>query len=114
MTFSVHEIGSDEVLARLASGESLTLLDVRQPWEYERRRLPGALLLPLGRLASEHAAALDSDAEVICVCEHGVRSLSAARFLAAQGYANVATMTDGMSAYVGPTEDGPESRDQKP
>ena len=27
-----------------------TLLDVRQPWEYEKARIPGSLLIPLPKL----------------------------------------------------------------
>lgn len=102
----VYEISPQDVQARLAAGERLVLVDVRQPWEYERSHIAGALLLPLGQLAARHAEVLDPNDEIICLCEHGVRSLSAARFLSEQGCARVATMTGGMSAYAGPVETG--------
>ena len=99
-----YEISPQDVRARLEAGESLNLVDVRQPWEYAQSHIPGALLLPTDNFAARYAEMLNPDDEIICLCEHGVRSEAAARFLAAQGYSNVATMTGGMSVYDGPVE----------
>ncbi len=100
----IHEISPQEVQARLDAGETLNLVDVRQPWEYARYHISGALLLPTDSFAANYAALLDLDDEIICVCEHGIRSEAAARFLAAQGYENAATMVGGMSVYGGVVE----------
>jgi sulfur-carrier protein adenylyltransferase/sulfurtransferase len=43
---------------------SYTLLDVRQPSEYEQEHLPGAKLIPLGQLG-DSLAAIDKDKPVI-------------------------------------------------
>lgn len=43
---------------------SFTLLDVRQPGEYEKRRLPGGMLIPLAQLPSR-LGELDPDKPVI-------------------------------------------------
>jgi sulfur-carrier protein adenylyltransferase/sulfurtransferase len=43
---------------------SYTLLDVRQPSEYEQEHLPGAKLVPLGQLG-EALAEIDKDKPVI-------------------------------------------------
>ncbi len=99
-----HEISPQDVQARLEAGETLNLVDVRQPWEYARYHIPGAQLLPTDRFAANYVAILRPNDEIICICEHGVRSEAAARFLAAQGYAHAATMTGGMSVYGGPVE----------
>jgi len=53
LTTPVPEMDPDQVRAYLAehrAGE-YTLLDVRQPGEYERAHLPGARLIPLPELA---------------------------------------------------------------
>ena len=110
-TPTCHEITCAEVQAKLERGLPVRLVDVRQPWEYERRHLPGALLLPTDEFAARFASELDPAEEIICVCEHGIRSAAAARYLAAQGYENVATMTGGMAEYDGPVEARSE-RDQ--
>ena len=101
------DISPKAVQTRLASGDPLQLVDVRQPWEYARYHIPAIILIPLGELPARYAAELNPDAETICICEHGVRSETAARFLAANGFAQVATMTGGMSDYHGPLEIGP-------
>ena len=102
------EISGAEVQALLVRGLSVRLVDVRQSWEYARAHIPGILLMPMDEFAARYAAELDPAGEVVCVCEHGIRSAAAARFLAAQGYQNVATMTGGMAEYDGPVETGTE------
>ena len=99
-----YEISPQDVRARLEAGETLTLVDVRQPWEYARSHISGALLLPTDIFAANYSALLNPGDEIICLCEHGVRSEAAARFLAAQGYAKAATMMGGMSVYDGAVE----------
>lgn len=103
---SYREISCAEVQAKLVSISPPCLVDVRQGWEYVRYHIPGALLLPTDEFAARFEAELDPADEIICVCEHGVRSEGAARFLAAQGYTNVATMPGGMAEYDGPVEKG--------
>ena len=107
-----QEISGTEVQSRLEAGRPLRLVDVRQPWEYARYHLPGALLLPTDEFASRFASELDPAEEIICVCEHGIRSEAAARYLAAQGYQNVATMTGVMAEYAGPVEMGTVTGDE--
>ena len=104
-----REISCADVQAKLERGHALRLVDVRQPWEYTRRHLPGALLLPTDTFAARYTSELDPADEIICVCEHGIRSEAAARYLAAQGYENVATMTGGMAEYAGPVKVGAEA-----
>ncbi len=99
-----HEITCAEVQAKLERGWPVRLVDVRQPWEYARRHIPGALLLPTDEFAARFASELNPEEEIICVCEHGIRSEAAARYLAAQGYPNVATMAGGMADYAGAVE----------
>lgn len=101
---SCQEISCAEVQARLERGRPVRLVDVRQPWEYARRHIPGALLMPTDEFTARFASELDPADEIICVCEHGIRSAAAAHYLVAQGYPNVATMTGGMADYAGAVE----------
>lgn len=102
----IREISPEEVQQKIERGEMLCLVDVRTPGEYAQYHIPRILLLPMDEFARGFRSELDSDDEIICICEHGVRSESAARHLAAHGYANVATMLGGMAAYAGPVESG--------
>ena len=104
------EITPGEVRILVERGDAVRLLDVREAWEYENAHIPGVLLIPLAELPRRFAAALDPGEPIICICEHGVRSAHAARFLAGQGCRNVATMVGGMADYGGPVETSlPES-----
>jgi rhodanese-related sulfurtransferase len=103
----VREVSPEDVHAAAERGDSMCLVDVRQPWEYESHHIAGARLLPLGELPRRFASELDPADTVICICEHGIRSRHAADFLAAQSFPNVATMTGGMAEYPGPVETGP-------
>lgn len=76
------------------------LLDVREPWEYERCRIDGAQLVPMRDIPTQ-AGALDPDRETVVICHHGIRSFSVARFLEGQmGFSNVINLTGGVAAWA--------------
>jgi rhodanese-related sulfurtransferase len=56
-----YEISPEEVKAKLDQGEPLTLLDVREPWEFETARMNGATLMPMGDVPSRAHQELDPD-----------------------------------------------------
>jgi sulfur-carrier protein adenylyltransferase/sulfurtransferase len=62
----VKAMDTEEAKAYMAEHEegSFTLLDVRQPGEYENARIPGATLIPLPELA-DRLGELDPDKPVI-------------------------------------------------
>jgi len=62
----VGSMDTDEAKAYMAEHEegTFTLLDVRQPGEYENSRIPGAKLIPLPELA-DRLGELDPDKPVI-------------------------------------------------
>jgi len=85
---------------------SYTLLDVRQPWEYEERHLPGATLIPLADLP-HRLGELDPDKPVLAYCAAGGRSRVAAQLLRGQGFREVYNLAGGLMAYDGLTASGP-------
>jgi adenylyltransferase/sulfurtransferase len=86
------------VAARLAEGEGLALVDVREPWEYAIAALPGSTLVPLGTLDAA-APTLPRDRPLVLVCHHGLRSLEAARRLRGLGFAHVVNLTGGIDRW---------------
>jgi len=74
------ELTPQELHARLASGETLQLVDVRQPEEYQYCRIEGSELIPLGELA-QRADEIADDRPVVLICHHGVRSMQALAYL---------------------------------
>jgi glyoxylase-like metal-dependent hydrolase (beta-lactamase superfamily II)/rhodanese-related sulfurtransferase len=78
--------------------EHPTVLDVREPWEYERGRLPGAVSLPQADLAL-HLDELDKEREYLVVCAGGVRSLRVTHYLRWAGFEGVASMDGGTEGW---------------
>jgi rhodanese-related sulfurtransferase len=92
---AVREVAIDE-LSPLA--DVATVIDVREPLEWMTGHVPGALLVPLGRLR-EAVASIPRDRAVIAICEAGIRSSTAASILGAAGFADVAHVPVGSAGY---------------
>jgi molybdopterin/thiamine biosynthesis adenylyltransferase/rhodanese-related sulfurtransferase len=91
-------LSAAELRQQLASAEPPLLLDVRGPLEFQRRHLPGALLLPLPELAAR-AAEVSRTRPVVVYCQSGVRSAQAVTLLQGLGYANVQTLSGGLEEF---------------
>ncbi|MGI9536198.1 MAG: rhodanese-like domain-containing protein [Desulfocapsaceae bacterium] len=76
------------------------LVDVRQPGEYAKGHLPGALLIPLSELPAR-AAELDETKQTIVYCRSGVRSKTACQILTRLGIDKVLNMEGGITSYNG-------------
>ena len=94
------------VAALLPRIGNVLLLDVRTEREWNCHRIPGAVLLPVQELAAR-VGELDATRPTICICEHGIRSETAAEFLAHRGFSDVSTMRGGLVRWHGPLLRGP-------
>ncbi len=74
------------------------LLDVREPWEYEKARIEGSQLVPMGEIPAR-LGELDPDQEVITICHHGGRSMQVAMFLEKSGFAKVHNLAGGVDSW---------------
>lgn len=81
-----------------ALGEDITLLDVREPYEYEAGHVAGAQLMPLANVVAL-AADLPKDRPVYVVCRSGNRSLQASNALIEAGFEDVRNVGGGMIAW---------------
>ncbi|MFL6450860.1 MAG: molybdopterin-synthase adenylyltransferase MoeB [Bryobacteraceae bacterium] len=87
-----------EVKRKQDRGETFTLIDVREPHEYQIARIPGAKLIPLGELP-KHLNELDPEADIVAHCKSGARSQKAVDLLKQNGFKNVRNMTGGILAW---------------
>lgn len=94
----VPEISVSELERRLKTEPRPFVLDVREPWEYARGHVPGAVLIPLGEL-QERVGEVPHDRPVLAICQSGQRSLAAAGYLLQLGYQGVANVEGGTSAW---------------
>ena len=95
------EIAPDELKTLLDRGETIHLLDVREPEEVRICTLPGAQNIPMLQLFSGLAQpSAKPDAAVVVYCHHGIRSMDAAEFLLQQGYTNVRSLAGGIDGWA--------------
>lgn len=90
---------SPESAARLLREGGATLVDVREPDEHARERIPGARNLPLSRLDQVELAVLDGR-PVLFHCRSGARTQgSAARLAAKAGLCEAFAVEGGLEAW---------------
>ena len=96
----MQAISVEELKARIDAGESLHLLDVRDPAEHDEFNI-GGTLLPLGRIRNMETDDIDDwkDQEVICYCRSGNRSGQACMILESAGFTNVKNLMGGMMTW---------------
>jgi len=79
-----HELTPSQVKEALDKGDVL-LIDVREPYEWEAGRIPGAMHIEIERLASR-AEEVPSDRPIVFQCRIGVRSAMAMQAFRASGW----------------------------
>jgi molybdopterin/thiamine biosynthesis adenylyltransferase/rhodanese-related sulfurtransferase/molybdopterin converting factor small subunit len=91
------EISPRELKRRLDRGDDITLLDVREPFEWLIANLSdyGARMIPM-REIPRRTDELDPSAEIVVYCQSGVRSADVQRFLRNAGFRNVRNLTGGI------------------
>jgi rhodanese-related sulfurtransferase len=94
-----YEINPESVQEMLTSGESFTLLDVREPWEFDAARIAGAKLIPMGDVPSRAHQELDPEDHIVVYCHHGVRSLNVTAWLRQQGFEKAQSMAGGIDEW---------------
>lgn len=105
----VQSMDAEEARAFLSDRtlQEVTILDVRQPGEYEQGHIPGAKLVPLPEL-TDSLAEIDPSNPVLVYCAIGGRSRVAAQTLAGKGYEQVINLSGGFKAWNGLAAFGPE------
>jgi len=94
-----YEIDPESVQRMSKGGERFTLLDVREPWEFDAARIEGAKLMPMGDVASRANQELDPEDHIVVYCHHGVRSMNVTAWLRQQGFEKAQSMAGGIDAW---------------
>jgi rhodanese-related sulfurtransferase len=94
-----YEITPEQVKSKVDAAEPFTLLDVRQPWEFETARIDSAKLMPMGDVPSRAHQELDPEEHIVVMCHHGVRSMNVTVWLRQQGFERVQSMRGGIDAW---------------
>jgi molybdopterin/thiamine biosynthesis adenylyltransferase/rhodanese-related sulfurtransferase/molybdopterin converting factor small subunit len=93
------EITAVELKSRLDRGDSVRIIDVREPQEFQINRIPGSELIPLGDIPKRYNE-LNPDEEIVVHCKSGGRSARAADFLRSVGFKHVLNLKGGILDWV--------------
>jgi rhodanese-related sulfurtransferase len=93
-----RDIAPAALATRLARGEAVLLLDVREEWEVRVASIDGARVVPMARVPAERAS-LPQDREIAVLCHHGTRSAMVAEYLRASGHPRVMNVSGGIDRW---------------
>ena len=91
------EISAEDLKRKVAAGEPLLILDVREPHEHAMESIDGSRLVPLGQLGNR-LDELPRDRPIVAHCAIGKRSARAAKLLRDKGFQAV-SLRGGMAAW---------------
>lgn len=95
-----QKLSAQELADRLALGENIFLLDVRERPEYDLCHLDGAVLIPVGMIPNNRKR-IPTDRPVVVYCHHGIRSANVVQYLYAQdGLTNLYNLDGGIHAWA--------------
>jgi adenylyltransferase/sulfurtransferase len=92
------EVTVQELAREARENPDLVVVDVREPYEWEICRIPGAVLIPLSELP-ERLNELDGHQDIVTHCHHGSRSFHALQILKAAGFPRVRSLRGGIDAW---------------
>ena len=96
----VPELTPTEFCERWPEGqrEEITLLDVREPVEWQTAHVAEAVHVPM-RTVPGRLDELDPQSTIVVMCHGGTRSRRVAEYLAASGYSDVFNLAGGIDAW---------------
>lgn len=93
------QMSTEEVKTALQSGDALTVLDVREDWEWAQGHIKGAQHIPMNDMPNRRHE-LEGASKIAVVCHLGQRSAMVTQYLLTQGVPNVYNMAGGMDSWI--------------
>ena len=94
-----YEISAADVKSLQDNAQEFTLLDVREPWEFEAARIADSKHMPMGDVPARFQQELDPEAHIVVVCHHGVRSMNVTAWLRQQGFERAQSLRGGIDRW---------------
>lgn len=95
----MQQMTVQQLAEQIKAGTAPVIIDVREPYEYQRARIEGAILKPLGEIY-QWARELDKEQSYVVMCHTGARSYQAAFMLERLGFTQVANLLGGIDDWT--------------
>ena len=102
---AVQPLTPDQLVQRLAAGDDLVVLDVREDEEVALCAIAGSLHIPMSELSVRHIE-LDPERPTVCVCHHGTRSAHVAAALEGLGFEHLFNLSGGIDRWAAERDPG--------
>lgn len=89
----------EQVQQLLNENTDITLLDVREKWEFEICNIDSSINIPMNEVPAA-LKNLAADNETIIICHHGARSMQVARYLENTGFSDIINLDGGVDAWA--------------
>ena len=97
-TDEIPAISVHDLKRKMETNGAVTIVDVREPFEYEIARIEGSTLIPLRELP-DRLDELDRGCYTVVHCHSGMRSAQAVQLLRREGFANVFNLEGGIAEW---------------
>jgi sulfur-carrier protein adenylyltransferase/sulfurtransferase len=97
-TDQIPAISVHDLKRKMETNGAVTIVDVREPFEYEIAQIEGSKLIPLGELP-DRLNELDRGRYTVVHCHSGMRSAQAVQLLRREGFTNVFNLEGGIAEW---------------
>src|SRR5271169_2649358 len=94
-----YEIKPEDLKSLRDAGGDVTVLDVRELWEFQVAKIDGSKHIVMGDIPARFNQELDPEDHIVVVCHHGVRSMNVTAWLRQQGFEKAQSMRGGIDAW---------------
>lgn len=96
----MEDITVSELKERIDAGTAPTMIDVREPFEWDMQHLAGVEKISMGDIPAKLPELEPlKDQEVVLICRSGGRSGRITQFLQQQGFSKARNLIGGMKAW---------------
>jgi rhodanese-related sulfurtransferase len=95
-----YEITPEALKSLRDAGNDITVLDIRESWEYQVAKIEGSKHIAMGDVPARFNQELDPEGHIVVVCHHGVRSMNVTTWLRQQGFEKVQSLQGGIDRWA--------------
>ena len=99
MRTKINELTPIELKTKLIEDTDFTLIDVREPEEFEVCHINGSILIPLTEI-TDHLPDFNAKLEYVIVCKEGTRSKEAIKIMRKLGFENLHNLNGGILSWA--------------